>query len=250
MVPQCRDGEVALPNTSLTSPAAELRFVTGTTVPSSPSFKVKAIHVVASILNEASGLSYSVPRLCQELGEAGHSITLMTIGDGHRANQSSYRIEPCRPAFMNVPIVQRLQPSRTMRRKLHEEARKISILHVHGLWLMPNIYPSMVARRYGVPLILAPRGMLGPEALRFSRYRKYLMWYAAQRSAVEAASCLHATSEQEYAEIRNFGLRQPVAVVPNGVDVPLVPSGVRDRGSGGRTIFISAESIQRRVWMD
>jgi glycosyltransferase involved in cell wall biosynthesis len=121
-----------------------------------------------------------------------------------------------------------------MRRKLHEQASKSSILHVHGLWYMPSIYPSIVARRYGVPLIHAPQGTLGREALKFSRYRKNLMWYAAQKSAVDAASCLHATSEQEYSEIRDFGLRQPVAVIPNGVDVASVPSGVPER-RGGRT---------------
>jgi glycosyltransferase involved in cell wall biosynthesis len=63
------------------------------------------------------------------------------------------------------------------------------------------------------------------------------MWYTAQRSAVGAASCLHATSEQEYWEIRNFGLRQPVAVVPNGVDVSCFPNVMRDRDNGGRTIL-------------
>src|SRR5262249_16650863 len=96
----------------------------------------------------------------------------------------------------------------------------------------------IVARRYGVPLILAPRGMLGREALKFSRYRKNLMWYAAQGSAVHAASCLHATSEQEYLEIRDVGLRQPVAVVPNGVDVPPVPSGVHERSSDRTILYL------------
>jgi glycosyltransferase involved in cell wall biosynthesis len=62
--------------------------------------------------------------------------------------------------------------------------------------------------------------MLGPEALQFSRRRKQLMWSCLQKRAVQAASCLHATSEQEYQDIRKFGLRQPIAVVPNGVDVP------------------------------
>jgi glycosyltransferase involved in cell wall biosynthesis len=49
---------------------------------------------------------------------------------------------------------------------------------------------------------------------------------------------LHATSEQEYSEIRNFGLRQPVAVVPNGVDVPPVPSGVPERRDGRTVLYL------------
>jgi glycosyltransferase involved in cell wall biosynthesis len=217
---------IALSNSYSNSSATDAAF--GTTALSGlPPFKAKVIHVVASIVDEASGLSYSVPRLCQELSETGHSITLMSIGDADQTSQDSYRMERCPQTFANVPIVRKLQRSQTMRRKLHEQAREHCVLHAHGLWVMPNIYPAIVARRYHIPLIVAPRGMLGREALKFSRYRKYLMWYAAQRSAVAAASCLHATSEQEYLEIRNFGLRQPVAVVPNGVDVPPMSSGVR-----------------------
>ena len=203
-----------------------------------PPFKARAIHVVQSIRNEASGLSHAVPRLCQELSETGHAITLMAIGKSDQSSECGYRMETCRPAFANVPIVRKLQLSRTMRRKLHEQARVGCILHVHGLWLMPNIYPSMVAKRYNVPLILAPQGMLGRAALKFSRYRKNLMWYAAQKSAVDAASCLHATSEQEYLEIRNFGLRQPVAIVPNGVDVPPAPRGVTKRRDGCTVLYL------------
>ena len=41
-----------------------------------------------------------------------------------------------------------------------------------------------------------------------------------QRSAIHAAACLHATSTQEYEDIRKFGLKGPVAVVPNGIDIP------------------------------
>jgi glycosyltransferase involved in cell wall biosynthesis len=165
----------------------------------------------------------------------GHAVTLLTIADRDQTRDCGYRMESCRHAFANVPIVQKLQASKTMRRRLREQAAQNSILHVHGLWLMPNVYPSAAARRYRVPLILAPRGMLGREALKFSRYRKYLMWYAVQKVAVEAASCLHATSDQEYSEIRNFGLRQPVAVVPNGVDVP--PVERRSHDSGERTLL-------------
>ena len=135
-------------NSCSNSSVADVPFAT-MALPGLPAFKARAIHVVASILNEASGLSSSVPRLCQELSETGHSITLMSISNVDQTSQDRYRWERCRKTFANVPIVRKLQPSRTMRRKLHEQARENSVLHAHGLWLMPNIYPSIVARRYG-----------------------------------------------------------------------------------------------------
>jgi glycosyltransferase involved in cell wall biosynthesis len=62
--------------------------------------------------------------------------------------------------------------------------------------------------------------MLAPVALSFSRLKKQVFWAALQRSAVQQAACIHATSEQEYGEIRSFGLANPVAIIANGIDLP------------------------------
>ncbi len=96
----------------------------------------------------------------------------------------------------------------------------IDVFHIHGLWRMPNVYPAKAARRYGRPLVLSPHGMLGKDALRFSRQAKRVFWAFAQGEAVRQVNCFHATSEQEYEEIRNFGLKQPVAIIPHGIDAP------------------------------
>ena len=68
--------------------------------------------------------------------------------------------------------------------------------------------------------MVSPRGMLSPVALSFSRYKKKVFWKLLQELVIRGAACLHATSEQEYEEIRAFGLSNPVAIIPNGVDIP------------------------------
>ncbi len=93
------------------------------------------------------------------------------------------------------------------------------LVHNHGLWLLPNIDAGWSAGKARKPLIVAPRGMLGAAALRFSYMKKRVFWHLAQRRMLEGAACLHATSEQEYEEIRTVGLKAPVAIVPNGVDL-------------------------------
>jgi glycosyltransferase involved in cell wall biosynthesis len=62
--------------------------------------------------------------------------------------------------------------------------------------------------------------MLGDAALRFSRKKKMLIWRLLQGPAVRCAACFHATSSQEYEDIRAYGLTQPVAIIPNGIDLP------------------------------
>ena len=81
-------------------------------------------------------------------------------------------------------------------------------------------------RRGGPPLPPAsrssysPRGMLSPPALSFSRAKKRVFWKLLQGPVIRRAACIHATSGQEYDELRAFGLRHPIAVIPNGIDMP------------------------------
>lgn len=94
------------------------------------------------------------------------------------------------------------------------------LVHVHGLWLaMPNIATDVAVRR-GIPVVTSPRGMASPVAMKRRVIAKQVAWYAVQRRALERSACLHATSEKECEELRDRGLRVPVAVVPNAVDIP------------------------------
>jgi glycosyltransferase involved in cell wall biosynthesis len=86
--------------------------------------------------------------------------------------------------------------------------------------LAPNIYPAAAAQAAGRALVVSPRGMLGPDALRFSSLQKRIVWAAFQKNALASAAFIHATSEEECAEVRAMGLANPVVVIPNGVDVP------------------------------
>jgi hypothetical protein len=184
---------------------------------------LRIVQIVASVADEASGPSYSVSRLCRFLANAGAEVEveLHTVGPREARTGDGYLHETWDQDWSRIPVLSRLYASESLRRALTASALTADIFHGHGLWLMPNVYPDWVARHAGKPLIISPRGMLGGAALRFSSVRKRIFWTALQRSAVRGANCLHATSRQEYDEIREFGLRNPVAIVPNGVDIPV-----------------------------
>jgi glycosyltransferase involved in cell wall biosynthesis len=82
------------------------------------------------------------------------------------------------------------------------------------------MYAAAAAARARKPLVISPRGMLSPVALAFSGTRKMVAWRLFQAKALRQAACLHATSEAEFADIRALGLTNPVAIIPNGIDLP------------------------------
>jgi len=179
--------------------------------------KHSIVHIVPAISNEASGPSYSVVRLCESLLEEGDEVTLAALD---WAPMSS------RPPFLKTfPLgagPRRLGRSPAMKKWLKERVicDSIDLLHNHSIWMMPNVYPGQIAGRFGVPLIISPRGTLSEWAMANGSSFKGWFWRLFQRSALEAASCFHATARSEYEDIRRHGFRQPVAIIPNGVDIP------------------------------
>jgi glycosyltransferase involved in cell wall biosynthesis len=182
---------------------------------------MRAIHIIAGIRPEDGGPAYSVPRLCREIAAAGAEVDLMTVSKTPKEIlEGNYRERHFDWSHSGRPLLQAVRASSALAQTLRRELCAADVLHNHGLWLMPNVYAGTEARRARRALVVAPRGMLSPAALSFSRFKKRGFWYLLQRQAVSAAVCFHATSEQEYQEIRAFGLRHPVAIIPNGIDIP------------------------------
>jgi glycosyltransferase involved in cell wall biosynthesis len=184
-------------------------------------------HVIAGLDAAYGGPSYTVPRLCRALAAAGAEVALLSIASATAAPQDAYldgyRDRRFACSYAGVPILRDLRWSSGLRAELRRTAHNADVIHDHGLWLMPNVEAAWCAAQAQKPLLVSPRGMFAPAALAFSRWKKRAFWQLLQGAAVRRAACVHATSEQEYQEIRDFGLRNPVAIIPNGVDLPELP---------------------------
>jgi poly(glycerol-phosphate) alpha-glucosyltransferase len=64
--------------------------------------------------------------------------------------------------------------------------------------------------------------MLDPWALRNSGWKKKLALLAYEREHLQKASCLHALCHAEADAMRTIGLRNPICIVPNSVDLPIL----------------------------
>ena len=93
------------------------------------------------------------------------------------------------------------------------------IIHSHGLWMWSDRVADAVARQKCVPHVVSPHGMLEPWAMRNSARKKQLMWRLFQGRALSHARCLHALCDAERVSMRDLGLTNPIAVVPNGVNL-------------------------------
>ena len=181
---------------------------------------MKIVHCLGSAEDEASGPTQSVMRLAQDQAKAGAFASVYSQGGQEVAEQGrfSHRVFP-RSAY-GKPILH----SRAMSRAFKTLAT--DVVHNHGMWMMQGEY-ARLARKRGNSRILvtSPRGSLSSWALRHHRARKALLWPAQWRILAQS-DLLHATAEHELADIRRIGLRQPVVLLPNGIDLPDRPERV------------------------
>ena len=203
--------------------------------------RLRAAHVVAGLDPAYGGPSYSVPRLCEALAAAGAETMVLSVAtdDGGQRDVYDKGYRDCRFAwdYARIPMLRRLHNSQGLSEALNHAARTADVIHNHGLWLMPNVNAARAAASGTKPFVVSPRGMLAPAALAFSRARKRVFWALLQGPAIRRAACIHATCEQEYTEIRGFGLTNPVAIIPNGIDVPELPARPAARPAAERVVL-------------
>ena len=177
---------------------------------------MKVIQVVPSIGKEAAGPSYSVPGLCRGLQANGVTTELHFLDDvPEHLTDASYRIvnylRRDRIGFSSSP---------TMERGLKAASPISDVIHSNGLWRMPNVYPLWACKGTRCKLVVAPRGTLATWSLKKGWLKKKIFGWLLQNAVLRNADMFHATSEKEYEEIRALGYKQPVAIVPIGMEVP------------------------------
>jgi glycosyltransferase involved in cell wall biosynthesis len=180
---------------------------------------MRIAQIVPRIEDEASGPSYSVPMLCESLAEHAADVDLYVL-DGAPAIRRSYGVR----TFPSWGFPKRLGVSPRLRAALREAAQNTHIMHSNGLWMMSNVYPGRATHKSDCRLVVSPRGTLSKWAFARSRWTKRVVWNVGQRAVLSQADCFHATAEHEYEDIRRMGFTAPVAVIPNGVEIPEEPA--------------------------
>jgi glycosyltransferase involved in cell wall biosynthesis len=101
-----------------------------------------------------------------------------------------------------------------------EQLRNSSVVHIHGLWEEHFLYGMIGSYLYRKPVIISPHGMLDSWALRQKRLKKWLFSTVIQKPVLTSACVMRALTASEAADIRSYGVKAPVVVIPNGVTRP------------------------------
>ena len=94
------------------------------------------------------------------------------------------------------------------------------LYHTNGLWMYCNHITCSIARRRNKPYIITPHGMLYPNALQRSYWKKWPLIQLCFRKDIKLASCIHVTCKPEMEYVRQFGYHGAIAIIPNPTNLP------------------------------
>lgn len=192
--------------------------------------------VTSTLSPAAGGLGTSVPATAAAL-DARDDVEVHVVGVADRGAPEAWRAWGRRVHAHRAYGPQAFAFAPALGRTLRDLAADVT--DVQGLW----VYPSLAHRRYqdrqARPYVVTPRGMLDPWALARSRWKKALVSRWFERRHLEGAACLRVTALMEARHVRALGLRQPLIVVPNGVDVPPLAAPIEPADGRRRLLFLS-----------
>lgn len=173
------------------------------------------------------GITSSVRRLSDALVRQGAQAVVVAEPGNGTGLDGDFRWVPLKhvgPGALRVPA------------QLGRVLAGADVLLLNSAWTAHNVAAGAVARRRGVPYVLAPRGAYDPSLWRRRRAAKRVWWALLERPLVRGARALHVFFDEQRDHLRAMGWRGDVLVAPNGVEVP---AGLRwDGGSGGYVLYL------------
>lgn len=95
-----------------------------------------------------------------------------------------------------------------------------SVIHYHGLWRSHTRIIKQLKHFQGNSIV-APHGMLDPWAMAHASWKKELAWSLWEGQALQNVGCLHALCQSEAVSIQRRLPNKPIALIPNGVNIPI-----------------------------
>ena len=209
---------------------------------------MKILHTIASLVPETGGPARSVTGLCNALANKDVQVQLVSLDLGAKF------APPMRPAspWVTTTLVPR-QVAKGLRQiwvpKFQQTLQtlagsgEIHLIHDHGLWEPSNRAAAQTAVKHNLPLVISPRGTLEPWARRQKFLKKQVAWHLYQQRNLASAAVLHATAEAEAEHLRQLNLWQPIALIPNGLELPILTTTKHNKPASDRKTILFLSRI-------
>jgi glycosyltransferase involved in cell wall biosynthesis len=177
----------------------------------------RALHIINSLDPDHGGTSVSVPALVLATAATNRYSNLLLQLDRKGPGPTGL-LGPNAVGYTTDHSILRLLSNRLIGGSLDDAIRWSDVVQIHGIWQRHCIATGLLAGHHRKPMMVSAHGMLETWALRNKSWKKWPYSLLVERPNLRRAAVLRALTQAEAGDYRRFGLVNPVAIIPNGVD--------------------------------
>lgn len=182
---------------------------------------MKIINLIENLDDTYGGPAKSVPYLCKALNELDVDTEILSIEYYESEVNSVVESYNLKWKSFKYNFIKKTRYSKSLKKYLDKEFQNNNdkIIHTHNLWNYIPYIAYKQSRKYNIPYIVAIRGALYKWSLEQSKLQKKIAWKLFQKKVLQNASCIHVTEIKEMEAVRALGIKTPIAIVPNGINL-------------------------------
>ena len=184
---------------------------------------MKIIQLVLGKANpdRMNGVNKVAYKLALHQCELGYDVEVWGIANSLEHNY------PPRPfktrLFRQLPGKLRLDDSL---RSAIAQASENTVFHIHGSFIPEFFHISRLLKQRGLRYVYTPHGALTAAAMQQSKWRKRIYFTLFEKAVIRNAHAVQLLGEQEYTFIDTLMEVPQKVLIPNGMDLDEIPSGI------------------------
>jgi len=179
---------------------------------------MKVLHVVPTLSPRFGGPGVSAIGLCKALMNKGVKVEIATTRADRDVSINGLSVHEFPRRFESI-LPKDFSYSPLLNQWLKDNLNRFNLLHIHAIFTSPTAVACQVARKYNIPYIIQPCGMLAPWSLKRSRLKKTIWMNLFEKRNLDYAAAIHFTSDDEREGGMSLNLTAPNVVMPIGLEI-------------------------------
>lgn len=183
---------------------------------------LSVLFATGSLSDESSGPYLSLKQTASALTQRGHAVTVLGTMRAHDRDLGGWPVD-ARTFRSHGPFSLHYAPGMAAWLR-GRPSDAWDVVSLQGVWLHTNRIIAGWCIRRDKPFMITAHGNFNPVALAISAWKKRLARHSFLRPVFQHVACYQALTEIEYVTLRESGVRGPICVIGNGIDLPDVDS--------------------------
>jgi len=197
---------------------------------------MKVLHVIPTLAAEEGGPSQAIIEILLALKTVGVDVALLTTS----LKRVSERLEQTgnQLSIFTVKNIfkERWGISPELIHWLKKHLRRYDLVHIHKTFCFISLVTIHYCRKYKIPYVIRPAGMLNRYCYQVGRIRKFVYFQLFEKKNIEHAAAIHCTTHYEVEEIKHLMPYAKFKIIPLGTKL-FLGSAIPDMAGNGSSSF-------------